>query len=54
MLARDGKLILQPDGPGFIPLPSITVLDDPRLNLTDVGAEARDGDFVIRAEGTTR
>ena len=54
VLARDGKLILQPDGPGFIPLPSITVLDDPRLNLTDVGAQARDGDFVIRAEGTTR
>jgi hypothetical protein len=53
LLARDGKLVIRPEGPPMAALATTTVFGDPRLDVESVGAQRHPGGFILSAEGST-
>jgi hypothetical protein len=53
LLARDGKLVIRPEGPPMAALATATVFGDPRLEVEAIGAQSQPGGFVLSAEGST-
>ena len=54
LLARDGRLIVEPEGVPFADLLSRTVFEDERLAVEGVGARRRADGFVLSAQGYLR
>ena len=50
--ARDGALIVAPEGIPFGGLATLTVFEDPRVNVTEVGARRTGDGYVVTATGT--
>ena len=51
--ARDGRIVLAPDIPfgGFV---TLTLFEDPRIEVTDVGARSRPDGFTVTADAVLR
>jgi hypothetical protein len=54
LLARDGGLVIRPQGPALAAAPALTVFEDENLDIRSVHAEDQAGGFTVHARAVER